>query len=723
MQKILTLIAFLTATTLHAQMKWEWISPLPQGNDLHDIHFSDSLHGIAIGGMLFFGGGGSLLRTTDAGESWQTVDIDSYENLLRISFADADRGIVVGTWIVLHTDDGGETWEKLPSPAGTYMTDVAYSKSGTVLGVDRNRTLLHRSTDHGATWDTISLESRVTLLRVAFVDDTVAVVGASRADSTSSIYQSMDGGASWAHVAILTEPDIRDFSFNGTDAGVLVAGSRVYATSDRGAGWSAISPILTGRALESVTLAGASGVIAIPADSRIGFVSTDRGATWDSLAFDHPLEHFSPDAVAMADSLRGVIVGSFGGGMLLTIDGGRSWSPIPQEQLPVLHNVLFDTPGQGVIIGEKGTILRTEDGGRTWSPVSSGTDQNLNTIDFGGNGSGMIVGDSGVILRTDDGGRSWSRLGVPDSTKSFSSVDMLDADQAMVVSAHTIIATSDGGRTWDRIFNDTLLLDEYYHTLGTIAMTGPRRAVAFGSEIRIYTSDRGATWQRQSGSYEQLGNLEFSDSLIGYVTGGLSRWPAGNALAYRTTDGGATWRGGDIEMVYLDDFPNPWMGAIEPLGGGKALAVGMEGFYRTLDTGRTWKFEGRLPTRFDAMARTGEGGIVGIGYYGIIMRAELPVDSGVSHVVRHESSIASGLSLEQNMPNPFSSSTTIRFSLPSAGETTLTIYDPLGRVVAVPVDGQLEAGVHSISWSGNTGAYLYVLRHGAGSVARVMICR
>jgi hypothetical protein len=91
--------------------------------------------------------------------------------------------------------------------------------------------------------------------------------------------------------------------------------------------------------------------------------------------------------------------------------------------------------------------------------------------------------------------------------------------------------------------------------------------------------------------------------------------------------------------------------------------------------------------------------------------------------VRHESGIASGLSLEQNTPNPFSGSTTIRFTLPSAGHASLTIYDPLGRVVAVPVDKQLGAGEHSFLWSGNAGTYLYVLRHGAGAVSRVMIRR
>lgn len=37
--------------------------------------------------------------------------------------------------------------------------------------------------------------------------------------------------------------------------------------------------------------------------------------------------------------------------------------------------------------------------------------------------------------------------------------------------------------------------------------------------------------------------------------------------------------------------------------------------------------------------------------------------------------------LEQNNPNPFTSSTSIGFTLPEAGKATLTIYDITGKVL------------------------------------------
>ncbi len=52
-----------------------------------------------------------------------------------------------------------------------------------------------------------------------------------------------------------------------------------------------------------------------------------------------------------------------------------------------------------------------------------------------------------------------------------------------------------------------------------------------------------------------------------------------------------------------------------------------------------------------------------------------------------------GFVLEQNYPNPFNPSTTIGFMLPEAAEATLTVYDVLGRKLAVAFQGPAAAGV------------------------------
>jgi predicted acyl esterase len=68
--------------------------------------------------------------------------------------------------------------------------------------------------------------------------------------------------------------------------------------------------------------------------------------------------------------------------------------------------------------------------------------------------------------------------------------------------------------------------------------------------------------------------------------------------------------------------------------------------------------------------------------------------------------------LAQNYPNPFNPATTINYSIPSAGNISLKIYDIAGREVASLVNGYMESGIHSINFNAqnlSSGIYFYKL--------------
>jgi hypothetical protein len=274
------------------------------------------------------------------------------------------------------------------------------------------------------------------------------------------------------------------------------------------------------------------------------------------------------------------------------------------------------------------------------------------------------------------------------------------------------------------VYHDSLYFqrDRYLYD---IAMNSPSSAIAVGSAKSVRTTDGGRSWTPPGNSSNYLLEVEFLDSLVGYATGFVNMWPSSPPLVQRTTDGGATWRKGEV----VNEPPHDYMvlrliNTIEPLDGGSAIGMGSDGFYMTSDTSRTWTIVESAPAWLVSMARTGEGGVVGIGENGEIIRAQRPpVDTSTTRIVG-ESGRTSGLALEQNSPNPFASSTIIRFTLPNAGHATLTIHDPLGRVVAVPVDALLGAGRHSVEWGTDLpGVYIYTLRHEGGSLSKIMICR
>ena len=81
--------------------------------------------------------------------------------------------------------------------------------------------------------------------------------------------------------------------------------------------------------------------------------------------------------------------------------------------------------------------------------------------------------------------------------------------------------------------------------------------------------------------------------------------------------------------------------------------------------------------------------------------------------ITKQQSIPMTYNLEQNYPNPFNPSTTIKFSLPEAGNVSLTIYNTLGQKVEELVNTNLEAGWYNYQWNAGSiasGIYIYELR-------------
>lgn len=75
-------------------------------------------------------------------------------------------------------------------------------------------------------------------------------------------------------------------------------------------------------------------------------------------------------------------------------------------------------------------------------------------------------------------------------------------------------------------------------------------------------------------------------------------------------------------------------------------------------------------------------------------------------------------------PNPFNSETTISFSLPQAGWTTIDVVDVNGRVVSELARGQVSAGRHSMTWNAKgvpAGIYLVRLQAGGEAVTRKVV--
>ena len=75
--------------------------------------------------------------------------------------------------------------------------------------------------------------------------------------------------------------------------------------------------------------------------------------------------------------------------------------------------------------------------------------------------------------------------------------------------------------------------------------------------------------------------------------------------------------------------------------------------------------------------------------------------------------------LDAASPNPFATTTTLRYTLPEAAVVTLAVYDLLGRAMAILVQAPQEAGLHAVTWDATdaaTGVYVVRLTTEQGEV-------
>ena len=84
--------------------QWHWQNPLPQGNNLRGASFVDANTGTVVGEY------GTIVRTTDGGNSWTIQASGTTQTLWAVSFTDANNGTAVGEdGTIVGTTDGGDS--------------------------------------------------------------------------------------------------------------------------------------------------------------------------------------------------------------------------------------------------------------------------------------------------------------------------------------------------------------------------------------------------------------------------------------------------------------------------------------------------------------------------------------------------------------------------------------------------------------------------------------
>ena len=547
---------------------WTWANPLPQGSPIEEMRFATDTtayartmgHGLLrttdagetwnvvyslqeqgfglLHGMSFIddqqgwlvGGQGRILRTQDGGETWTDQSPDDFPyNLQAVHFTNPLHGAVVGnTGRLLTTSDGGETWTERTHPGGsTFLNAVVFvdDQHGWAAGDDG---LVIETTDGGTTWS---------LLQTPFSDDieqaTAAGNGVALATRTEvHVYD----GAGFVR-AVSADGGLLDMQFETElDATLLYFHQGELRRGTLAGGQLAFEPFRLEQGPRTFALRGDRMLVGGMWGAL--FTSADGGETFDekwSTILTYDIAQLL-DVAMVGD--RGVTVGT-NGIALFTDDGGVTWVESPTGTLTDLHAVWLEDNGMAIAGGYDQDrvpgIIWSDDFGETWFagavPVPNAFINGVALWDDGrGLAVGWVPGEGELVLLTEDGGQTWAAVATPGETAGYIEVWAYGTDQAWLGAGFgDLVLTTDGGQTFttidsgsNRAFHEVHFVDE---TTGWAATE---------SQDVLHTTDGGLTWTTTVVPGTAFDDLHFGSEMVGI---GI----AGTGAVHGTVDGGKTW--------------------------------------------------------------------------------------------------------------------------------------------------------------------------------------
>jgi len=255
-----------------------WVeSSGPERRNINDIHFINRNTGFAVGS------GGKLLRTTNAGGEWVDLTFDPNRTYFCIAGLNTNDLWIGTNQRILHSTNAGESWDDAGIFPGGNITDILPLSGTTVLATTTGSVII-RSEDAGATWDTV--------------------------------YTTPVPNTQLRSLARLSGQRILATGFNGV----------VVRSEDNGANWAPVAVPEAGLQYEQSHFIGDEGWMVTSSFKKTMWHTTNGGDSWDPIAL--PVDR-NWDGVYFITPDTGIVVGrtSSEGRAYITYTGGTSWQP------------------------------------------------------------------------------------------------------------------------------------------------------------------------------------------------------------------------------------------------------------------------------------------------------------------------------------------------------------------------------------------------------------
>lgn len=628
-------------------------------------------------------GDGGVFRSTDDGTSWR------HRGLLHISVlslaVDHSGTVYAGTGSagIFKSTNQGATWTQVNNGLTTFdVRSLVVRPQGDMFAATSGGGIF-TSTDGGLQWLRRSSGLPDTTINAPFLSVDSFGTLFSTTDS-SGIFRSTNAGLDWSPSSSgLTNRRTKVVVADPNDILYATTPGGAYRSTNSGNSWT---PVNTGlhNQLAEVMATNQIGHVFCGLLSGEVYRSTNHGETWDSLCSFG----ISGPRFLAANRLEHVFLANMNGIFRSTNNGGQ-WTQcsLPNSSILALGSHRNGRVFAGVDNAPPGY---TADAGLTWVGTSEPL-PGVTSIVI--NSSGMIFMSSLPIIRSTDGGDTWTIAGgfpfaILSMVTGNQDVLYMGLDAQIEFGGGGVYRSTDNGTTWaclgfsqQRVFS--VAVNSQGHLFAFVHQSGLQRS-----------TDDGVTWTPLPQLTTEV------QSLVPTGDNSLLAGTPGNGI-FRSTDDGTTWS-------HVVDNGTTVRSLICPRGGTVLAAVDTQGVLLSTDNGLTWAdaitgLEGR---RVTCVAVDSAGyAYAGTAGSGVFVSADRVTDTRKGT----EGQITQFL-LDQNYPNPWNPSTTIRYSLGENSFVSITVFNVLGQEVAQLVNEVQQRGYHELVFGSerlSSGVYLY----------------
>jgi len=579
--------------SLFSGMNWRLVGPFRAGRSV-------AATGVPAQPEHFYFGAvdGGVWETRDAGVTWRPrFDDEPVASIGAIAVAPSDPAILyVGTGEadirasnaagngMYRSDDGGKTWRHIglgdTRRIGRVLVDprnpdrVWVAALGHAYGPNARRGVF-RTTDGGKTWQKVLYRDRSTgaidlATSPSDPNRIFAVLWGTRrppwnvyppSNSFGAVYETSDGGDHWSRVegglpggpgvgriGIAVAPSDPDRVYAQVDATGAAGKGGVYRSDDGGRSWKLTDDEdriwHRGWYFGSVTVDPANADVVYVMNTSV-YRSEDAGATFQGFKGAPGGDDYHQLWIDPSNARHMILASDQG--VIVSVDGGGSWSSWNNQPTAQLYHVVADHGFPYKLYGSQ------QDSGSRWILSRSG---GYGGISFRYWGNACAGGESGYIA-----------------------IDPLDENILYGTSYDGSVVRCDqrtGVRT--TISPEMAWPDSAFRvswTMPIVPSAADPHAIFFGDEYLFETRDRGASWQRISpdltreapGAPSNLDSATAHDQTAVERAG--TRWGVIYTIAPSPVDATEVWAGTDDGLVWVtrnggQSWKNVTPGALTP---------------------------------------------------------------------------------------------------------------------------------------------------------------